>query len=198
MFTLIRIAAAVISIAISLLPYVLTAYALYKMGGACGIAKPQKAFVPVLNAYQLGQIADAHRRRNENQKPLHAKILLWTQIILLALGVLLFVQLMITAVASLALIMADPLLDTVPDAVASSLASMLPVFLAAIAISAVFTVFYYIAHFKVFQLYDPENAVIYLVLCILFPIAQPIILLLLARKEPRFLDTPVFTTDYSL
>ena len=111
---------------------------------------------------------------------------------------LLFVQLITTAVASLLSIIADPLRDTVPDAVVGSLSFMLPVLLAVMAAAAVFTVFYYVALYKVFMLYDNANLAVYLILSVLFPISTPIILMILCPKEPAFTDTAAPSADYSL
>ncbi len=193
-FELIRLVVSLLCIAVALLPYVLSSYALYRMGRACGIAKPQKAFVPVLNVYQLGQIADAHRARNERKKPLYAQLLLWLQISLLSLGVLLFLVMLFLSTA----VLFSALLDPVQDAVAVPTpieAEILTVLLSAVI--AAFAVCFCIALYKVFRLYDNTNAVIYLVLSVLLPISTPVILIWLSRKQPTFTDGPI-ASDYTL
>ena len=85
--------------------------------------------------------------------------------------------------------------------------AVLAVAMVLLVVAVIYAVFSYIALYKIFKLFDSSNAPLYIVLCIFFSIAQPIILLLLARKEPVFLDTaeepnagytPVFSSDYSL
>ena len=203
-FELIRLVVSLLCIAVALLPYVLSSYALYRMGRACGIAKPQKAFVPVLNVYQLGQIADAHRARNERKKPLYAQLLLWLQISLLSLGVLLFLVMLFLSTAVLFSALLDPMQDSV--AVPTPIeAEILTVLLSAVI--AAFAVCFCIALYKVFRLYNTKGAILHLILSVVLPFALPVILMLVARRSPTFFNAgepndtdaeSAFSSEYTL
>ena len=189
--------------ALSTVAYVLTAYSFYKMAKACNLKHPWMSFIPVTSNYLTGQIADVHCSRNEGKKTSYGKILLWLGIALGALCVLLCAAVIVIAIVAAL----NPNASAVAPVMIGVIA-LIVAYVAMMALSVVLTIFYYIALYKVFKLYDPSNAALFLVLCIFVSIAMTIILILLARKDPQFLDTvgqqpdagytPVFTTDYSL
>ena len=167
------------------------------------------SFFPVVSTYLVGQLADLHCRRNEKKKSAYAKILLWLGIAVVALSVLMFAAVLVLIVVAALEINASPMEDTAPVSVILLFFVVFILYFALLISAIVLTVFYYIALYKIFKLYTPanSNASVYLVLSIFCSLALPVILMLLSRKEPRFIDaeeapnagyTPVFTTDYSL
>lgn len=185
-FELIRLVVSLLCIAASLLPYVLSSYALYRMGQTCGIAKPQKAFVPVLNVYQLGQIADAHRARNERKKPLYAQLLLWLQVISLLISIFLFIVMLFLSTVITFSVLLYPMDNSITVTTPIEAEILTCLLLAAL---AAFAVCFCIALYKVFRLYDARKTILHLILSIILPFALLVILFRLARREPIFLDT---------
>lgn len=196
--------------AVSTLTYVFTAYGLFKMAKSCDLKYPWMSFFPVVSTYLVGQLADLHCRRNEKKKSSYAKILLWLGIAVVAVSVLMIAAVLVLIVIAAIEINASPMEDTAPVSVILLFLAVFILYFALLISAIVLTVFYYIALHKIFKLYTPEkssNPTVFLVLSILCSLALPVILMLLSRKEPRFIDTaeapdagytPVFTTDYSL
>ncbi len=206
-FSIIYLFAYLFGAALGTVVYVVTAFALFKIAKACGLKYPWMSFIPVASAFLLGQIADTHCRRNEGRKTSYRKILLGLEIAVLALVIVMLAVSVVMVVMALLEEGMMPDGDAMLTSVVILVFAILAICLVMLVIAVVYAVFSYIALHKIFKLYDPSNAALYIVLCIFFSIAQPIILMVLARKEPRFLDTaeepnagatPVFTTNYSL
>jgi hypothetical protein len=206
-FSIIYLIAYLFGAALGTVVYVVTAFALFKIAKACGLKYPWMSFIPVASSFLLGQIADTHCHHNEGKKTSYRKILLGLEIALLAIT---FIVLTISVVMFVMAMIEE---GSVPDgeAMLTSVVllafAVLAVAMVLLVVAVIYAVFSYIALYKIFKLFDSSNAPLYIVLCIFFSIAQPIILLLLARKEPVFLDTaeepnagytPVFSSDYSL
>ena len=70
---------------------------------------------------------------------------------------------------------------------------MIPFLVGALLLSVVsitFTVFYFIALWRVFKLFSAENAILFLVLSILFNVCGPILLFVLRNHRPAVEATP--------
>ena len=207
LFTVIYLFSYLLGSALGVAVYVFTAIALFKMAKACGLERPWLSFIPVANVFLMGQIADAYCRRNEGKKTAYRKTLLGLNIANLALSVIVCIVAIVMVVMVILEVATAPMQDTAPTPIIVTTLVMLALCFIMLAVLAVYMVFYYIALHKVFKLFDPANATLFLVLCIFFTVAQPIILMILRQKEPVFLDTaeepdagytPVFSSDYSL
>ena len=156
--------------------FVLTALSLYTIAKRRGIKKAWLAWVPVLNVWILGSIADQYRYVSKGEVKNRRKVLLGLNIATAAILLVLFV-LLIWMVVELMLAAGGTLMGWLGmlesgdiDAImqiASTIA--LPAIimglmaLPLIIIVITTAVYYWIAMYDVFQSCDPANAVIYLV-----------------------------------
>ena len=208
LLTVIYIISYLFGFALGTVAYVFNAIAFFRIAKSCDIERPWMAFIPLVNVYLMGQIADTYCRRNQGKKTAYRKILLGLNIATLALSVLVCILAIVLAVITILAFAAAPMQDAAPTSVIISALIMLVLCLVMLAVFVVYLVFYYIALHKIFKLLDSANATLFVVLCIFFTVAQPIILMILRQKEPVFLDVaeqtdgtehiPVCTSDYSL
>ena len=184
----------VLVMALSVVSYVFMALGIGGMMKSFGMPHPGCAFIPVYNAYLLGKVAEESSVRlgDSKVKPF-GKILLIMQIVTSAASFLLgfgsctvqIIQVLVT--------------KTGPDS-ASGLSwifilPMLLIWIISIAIqiiTIIYCVFYYIATYKIFKCFVPKNAVLFLVLSIVFPITTPFIFFFIRKKEPL---SPVINLD---
>ncbi|MEE0969123.1 MAG: hypothetical protein U0M06_07115 [Clostridia bacterium] len=158
------------ALAIGLVFYLLRAVGVYGMAKTAGQSKPWLAFIPIVNSFALGRLAEIKR---QNKKPLrYSLILLWLNIPISAVTVALIpflVALILTENSALALV----------------LIALYPIILV---LSVTYMVFYYITLYKTFKNFAPENATLFLILTILFNISEPIIIFCLRNKPvaPEF------------
>ena len=147
----------VITIALGIIAYIFTSLSLYKIAQNRRIPNPWMAWIPIVNGYLLGNIADdinAYSNKNSNYKI----ILLVTNIITSGVGGIMF------AVIS----------TTLNDG--SHFTLILRLILLAQTIIQLF------ALYIIFKDYKPNSAVVYLILCIFIPISLPFILYSLRNK----------------
>ncbi len=184
--------------------YVAVAYGLMCIARTCGLHNPWLSWIPFARDYQLGAVAD-HYAANYQQRTTRSRItLLVLSIILSGTGVAAAV-LILTSVftllnqAGLDLfeLSADPMLlatrledffmsmneQELMQMAYSLLGSILIPLLILLVVAIVYLVFYCSALYRVYKLVDPERAVLYLALSIIFSnVAPGIIFLFLANK----------------
>ncbi len=160
---------------IGIAAFVLTALSLYTIAKRRGIKKPWLAWVPVLNVWILGSIADQYRYVSKGEVKNRRKALLGLNIATAAIMLVLFV-LLIWMVVELMLAAGGTLMGWLKvfetgdmDAIMQVLDKvLLPAILMALtglALTIVFVtaeVYYWIAMYDVFLSCDPANSVIYL------------------------------------
>lgn len=147
--------------------YVLTGLGLYSIADRRGIERPWLAWVPGLNLYLLGCISDQYqamvRGKNKNKRT--------------ALLLLVFAWLILVCILTV----------TIPNAQASS--SMLPVVLPFLAVWGVMAATVVIEFMSLYDLYvscDPKNAVLFLVLSVIFNVTLPFFLFACRKKDLGF------------
>lgn len=190
------------SSAFGLFTYIAVAYGLYRMAQTIGLKNPFLAWIPYCQDYTLGAVADEYTRRNEGKTTTYRKKLLGWQIAVSAMSVLLVIVLVSFMVVlmfqglSLGGYDADTILSSFPDLIADLFIESAPfVFAMLVALMVflglyiVYLVYHYTALHKVFKLFAPEYATVYLILSIFVPLATPILFLLLSKNQPLFTDT---------
>ena len=169
---------------VSLAIYIATAIALYTIANRRGISKPWLAWIPVLNVWTLGAIAD-HYRLACGTKKSRRKVLLGTNIAMSVLAVLvivLCVAMLVSIFANADLVTGD-ISEEAAIEVGLIAIGMLLICLPTMVVAVIHAVFYYIALYEVFKSCDPGNAVLYLVLSIFISICQPIFLVICRNKD---------------
>lgn len=143
--------------------YLLQAFGLYRMAQNLGLPSPWMAFVPIASSYLLGLVAE---RDSEGRRTLkYSLILLITQIA--------------TAVFS-----GGYFLALLAFRLSGNWGIFVMFYLIYGSLSIASSVFYYIALYRVYKLYDPDNAPIFIILSIFFSISVPILLFILRNRQP--------------
>ncbi len=184
---------------LSILVYVGIAYGLYCMSETCKLPHAWMAWVPFCSTYQLGALADHVCDRGEGRKTYFRHILLWLEIGATVLFSIAFVSL-ITSIIGTVLAIGEEAFNNeqeILEMVLTSLASLLVVWLLALAALIATLVFQFIAMYHIYKAFEPKNATVYTVLSILIPYAIPVLFVLLSKKRPTFMEdeAPAFTVD---
>ena len=171
--------------------YVLKAVGLMNMAKKCGIEKGWLAFVPFGHEYIHGRIAEKLEDGKPSSKR-YSRILTGLSIALCAVYVLCAVACFWSLFAQMSAIH-----NNSGDFVfAISAFSFLPLSVALLAIVVVYYVFSSIALYRIYKIFSPENAVLYLLLSIFISAASPIVILILSRKNPVCLKREYYPGTY--
>ena len=160
-----------IMLAVCITFYVLQALGLYTVAKRRGINHPWLAWVPVGNLWLLGTISDQYQyvakgRVRNRRKVLLGLIIGMFGVLILACG------LAVGAVIGMS--------DMLSGAM---LALVVICYIAYVVLAIVVTVFQYIAYYDLFASCDPGNAVLYLVLSIVFNITLPFFVFSCRKKD---------------
>ena len=163
--------------------YILTALAIYTVSRRRGLSKPWLAWIPVINCWLLGSLSDQYQYVVKGENKSKRK---W----LLGLNILKAVLL------SVLLVFAIVILGTVLNAgfygahrhgdfmeVVGPVLTVLAVVLPLAAVTIALCVIRYMALYDVYRSLDPANAVLYLVLSILFSPTEPFFLFFNRDKD---------------
>lgn len=177
---------------LSLAMYLFQGFGIYKMSKNMGLSAPWLAFIPVASNFAFGRIAEKYIKLDGRPSAKFSKILLILNIIMMIFAVA-FIALVIVIVAvnvvngmDTTVIEGD--IPTSTDAM-SVLSILLPILLGYflfVGLAIAYNVVYYIALWRIFAIYNYNNATLFLVLSIFFSFLYPIFLFILRNKEPKF------------
>lgn len=182
--------------AIALALYLLKAFGLYRMAKNLGVKNAGLAFVPLVGDYILGKVAETPF---DGKKPMRFGM------ILLLLNIASFVLGGAFGFYSVVMDIVDEVvaIDATRDGMTGAgIAGYMVGYLATMAISIVFAVFYYIALYRIFKMFASDNTVLFLILSIFINGAVNVLLFIL-RNKPAALSTqgrvapPVGTPGYN-
>ena len=167
----------------SIAAYILTAMALYTVSRRRGLNHAWLAWIPVANMWLLGSISYQYRYVVKGENKTKRKWLLVLSILksVLVLGILVYAVVMVGTALNLGLhgeFRQEGMMDIIGP-VLTILGLVLP--FAAIAITS--CVIRYMALFDIYRSMDPGNAVLYLVLSILFSPTEPFFLFFNREKD---------------
>ncbi|MDF2567609.1 MAG: hypothetical protein K0R90_1065, partial [Oscillospiraceae bacterium] len=189
--------------------YVFQSLGLMTLAKKRNIQNPWMAWIPFAGTYLLGKVADDVTERN-GKRTSYRKILLGLQIALTAITLIFTVVIMVAAImyaGTSANISGDIwnnpefFLDNGQNYVVSggslagTLDTVMPIvvmlmMICVLPLSIIYCVFYYIALHKIYKDYVPGEAVMYLVISILFSI-QGIFMFMIRDKAPQSIVNPV-------
>ena len=175
-----------VSLLVAIALYVLRAISVYTMAKSADLATPWMAFVPILNVYTFGVLAEKLEMPDGKKSMKYG-------------GSLLFINLIKRILAALAVLLVVIRVSDFFDSpekidVANLGRKLIPllflVFLAA-GLAIVETVLHYIALYRIFMIFQYQNAVLFTLLSVLglffvSDILEPILLLLVRKKTPVF------------
>ena len=171
----------------SIAAYVLTAMAIYRISSRRNLSKPWLAWIPVINCWLLGSLSDQYQYVGKGENKTKRKWLITLNILKTALWLLLI----ILAVCAAGMLIVNDSAEIIGLMIAL-LSLLLPFAVAGIA----FCVIRYMALYDIYRSLDPDNAVLYLVLSILFSPTEPFFLFFNREKDrgmpPRkgYVNTP--------
>lgn len=154
--------------------YILTSLAIYTVSRRRGLRNPWLAWIPVINCWLLGSLSDQYQYVVKGEIKNKRKWLIGLGILQWALGL---------AFAILVLVTVGFLIASNTSDVAGSVIGMLGLLLPLAAASIAMCVIRYMALYDVYRSLDPGNAVLYLVLSILFSPTEPFFLFFNREKD---------------
>ncbi len=173
MMLLIYLAAFVASIAM----YILNGIGLMKMARSCGLPHPWLGFIPYANLYLMGQLAEQNPAPGKKSWPWR-HIALVGQIVIVAISLALVGWMVVDMFSTIATGAEFSEYDLLA-LYGSMFGAMLPLSL----LSTAYSIVLYIIYWKIYSLFAPDLAVIFLVLTILLGIT-PILIFILRNRTP--------------
>jgi len=154
--------------------YILTSVAIYTVSRRRGLRKPWLAWIPVINCWLLGSLSDQYQYvvRGENKSKRK-----WL-IVLNVLKAVLWLLLIVLAIVAAGMLIVDDTREMIGMVIA-----LLGLILPFVAVTIAFCVIRYMALYDVYRSLDPANAVLYLVLSILFSPTEPFFLFFNREKD---------------
>ena len=159
--------------------YILTALAMYTVSRRRGLKKPWLAWIPVLNCWLLGSLSDQYQYVVKGENKNKRKWLLSLNIVKAVLISSVTVLGIVTACGIIFSINDAEMMRAINGPLMAILGLALPLAAAAIALCVI----RYMALYDVYRSLDPGNAVLYLVLSILFRPTEPFFLFFNREKE---------------
>ena len=164
--------------------YVLTALALYTVARRRGLKNPWLAWIPVADSWLLGSLSDQYRYVVKGEHTHRRAFLLFFRILTVVLTLSL-----LGLVGSLCFQVFGGMMrqDVIPDLLLMQIfrqaTSLLVVGMPLLGISIAYCVFRFMALYDVYRSLEPENAVLFLVLSILFGFTRAIFLFLCRNRD---------------
>ena len=162
------------ALAFSIASYVLHSLGLYSIAERRGIRNSWLAWIPIGRLWLLGSISDQFQYLVKGKIKNRRKVMQGLGIAMIAVYLVWLVVMIVSAVSAAA------------DPNGMSTGSILPVILGIVALFAVaivLTVFQYLSYYDLFYSCYPDNAVLFLVLAIVFPVTLPFFVFANRKKD---------------
>lgn len=164
--------------------YVLTALAIYTISRRRGLRKPWLAWIPVVNCWLIGSLSDQYSYVVKREEKSRRKWLLTLKLVMSGL-ILAMVVIAVSLIGSAIFAFGrnysngEMILSRIMGPALGMVGLALP--LAGVAIA--YAVIYYMALYDIYKSLDPDNAVLFLVLSILFWVTEPFFLFFNRDKD---------------
>ncbi|MBR2311096.1 MAG: hypothetical protein IKA47_11285 [Oscillospiraceae bacterium] len=164
--------------------YVLTALAIYTVSRRRGLRKPWLAWIPVVNVWLLGSLSDQYSYVVKGEIRSRRKWLVTLKLVMSGL-ILAMAVIAVSMIGSLVFSFGRnyPSGEMILSRVMGPALSMAGLALPLAGIAIAYAVIYYIALYDVYKSLDPDNAVLFLVLSILFRVTEPFFLFFNRDKD---------------
>ncbi len=179
-FVVIWLVVCLLSIACSIVMYVLHSLGLQTIAQRRGIHRPWLSWVPVANVWILGSISDQYQYVTKGKVRSRRKLLLALYIVTYALLIVFWICYAIFMIQTLGAAIDG---NIAVSQVLSSMLGMLGVCAVMAVVAIVTTVFMYISYYDLFQSCNPNNSSTFLVLGILFSFLLPIFVFCCRKKD---------------
>lgn len=183
---------------LNIVGYVLLALSLYTIAKRRGISNPWLAWIPVVQIWVLGSISDQFRYVTKAQVKNKRTTLLVMCIIytLVIIAVVAFILISAFQFFEMSMYAGE---ETLAMEGLSMVFKVLGTMLLAAGFALAYMIIYYIALYDVFMSVNPNNAVLFLVLSIIFGVAMPFFLFFNRKKDsgmPPRCDVPQAPVNY--
>lgn len=165
-----------VMLAFSFVAYIFSGIGIMKMHEKLGLKGGWLAFVPVLNSYALGKVAEQYIKENGKKSAKFSIILIIGQIISLFSVFFMTVLLIIGATFLPASIY------TILDVVLTLLSYGL---------SFILSIISYVALWRIYAIFSNKNATLYLILSIFVSFVQPFLVFAIRNNEPLCVEVKV-------
>jgi hypothetical protein len=162
----------------------------FRMARKIGMTAPWMFWIPMANAYAMGNLADQQASLCDGRSTTYRKKMLTWNIVIICAALLLVIAFAVFMIAAAANGMLDANGDLVtldgfdPDALIGPALFFLATFLVFLVLYIICLVVYYKVLYRIFKLYAPDGAVGLLILSIFVNVAIPAVFLILSGKEP--------------
>lgn len=181
---------------LSVFLYIIQGFALLSMANKCDIKQGWLGFIPVANFYLFGKIAEQYKRE-DNKKSLKYSLLLPVfyvlQMIATVILIIVFVISVISIISVVELAIEND--QSLNIQMFSSFVGVIVGYVITMAIAIIFSVFNYIAMWRIFSMFKKENAVLFLVLSIFFSFLGPIFMFIIRNNNRSDTDFVYFETE---
>ena len=163
-----------LSLALSMASYVLHSLGLYTIADRRGIRHSWLAWIPIGNLWLAGSISDQYQYVAKGKIKSRRKAMLGMGIAMVGVYLVWLVLMIFSAISAAG------------DPTGMSAAGIIPVILGVVALFAVaivLTVFQYLSYYDLFCSCSKDNAVLFLVLSIVFPITLPVFVFINRKKD---------------
>lgn len=171
-----------LSIGISILMYILEGFGINRMAKKLGVSKSGGAFAPIYRFKILGDTADAAAVRDGKKCMGLGRLLFWLEVGIYSSTAVIYIFYVVFVILNALSGNAGTNSLLAGTAI---FALLIPACILIIIAELTFSVFRYIALYRVFECFSPDLAVLWLLLVIFVSFAEPILLLVLSKNQPE-------------
>ena len=174
----------VIATVFALIMYIFEAIGLYSVAKRRGLKHPFMAWIPYTNTYLFGKAAEQYETAVKGKSKNYKAILLWLSIILTAVTVLFSI-----AVNALS----NSIIYSAQDYAYNSgaialLIAIIILYIALLAVSVIYSVFYFIALHKIYRSFSTKSSTLLLIFSIIFTVIVPFVIFASRKKDDGFIE----------
>ena len=188
--TIIAVYAVFLSVlfAIGITLFVLQALGIFENSKKLGFTKPWLAFIPVISAFSLGRVGDLYVKK-DGRKSAPLKYWLLILSVLNFLFLILFFVIFAIIISKFYIGVSDKIIanEMLTTEIFKILIPIIVFYFIAAVTSITYQIIYYINLWRIFKIFDNNNAVLFLVLSIVFSFLAPIFIFVIKNKEPKFI-----------
>lgn len=175
------------SMIVNLILFVISGLALFKMQKNLNLKNPWICFVPLLNIFAIGRVAQVFIKKNGMNSAKFGPILLIVYIIKMLCAAAFLV--LFTVSLNEIILNASKAIENDVFMTLSMFSSLIPVialYFVFFALAVTYDIIYFVALWRIFSVFCNENATLFTVLSIFFKFLIPFFLFFNRNREPKF------------
>lgn len=175
--------------AVGIVLYILMAFGIFEMAKKAKIKNPWLAFIPIVNIYTFGRVAQCYVKNSGKKSAKFGAWLLALKILKLVFAAV-FTVMLIIAVISVSTSLYDAY-NNAESVTAEMFASLIPViamYFILLATAIAYKIVYYVALWRIFAVFNFSNATLFTVLSVFFGFLPEIFVFAIRNKEPQITE----------